>query len=448
MSFPVINHNIIISKESKLILDLNTGLYIDMDDSGLFVLECIDGKKSITDIFNHLAIEYNIDYAQLMRFLQILQARGIITISDEPGECLVPNKDNIRIASIELTDKCNIKCRYCYGAFAPANCNFYRLEEIIPLFKTLKARGVKVVELTGGEPTVNPQFNEIFELACNTFDNVTVMSNAVHFQKETLELFRIYRKKLSFSISIDGFSEETNAFQRQVKNTFTKTINNITYINKQIQPKNIRVVYMLTNENKKELDSFYQYMANEQIRDVVISIPEHIEDGRCYNLPDGCDMSDRTSWARQELNEEAERVAEKYKDEIYPITKKLGIDGIRLGSAHRSCGAGWALISIKSNGDIVPCNMMNNYYKLGNAKLDPTLDFLSRDNSVYDLFSKVDISFEDSKRDCCKQCEYYNFCFKCINKIIIANRKRIAAGLQICPVLANNGFTEEIIKNK
>lgn len=165
-----------------------------MDDSGLIVLECIDGKKSITDIFNHLAIEYNIDYAQLMRFLQILQARGIITISDEPGECLVPNKDNIRIASIELTDKCNIKCRYCYGAFAPANCNFYRLEEIIPLFKTLKARGVKVVELTGGEPTVNPQFNEIFELACNTFDNVTVMSNAVHFQKETLELFRIYRK--------------------------------------------------------------------------------------------------------------------------------------------------------------------------------------------------------------------------------------------------------------
>lgn len=87
---------------------------------------------------------------------------------------------------------------------------------------------------------------------------------------------------------------------------------------------------MLTNENKKELDSFYQYMANEQIRDVVISIPEHIEDGRCYNLPDGCDMSDRTSWARQELNEEAERVAEKYKDEIYPITKNSGLTALDL----------------------------------------------------------------------------------------------------------------------
>lgn len=419
-----------------------------MDDSGIIVLERIDGNKSITDIFNELTIEYNIDYAQLIRFLQILHSRGFITISKEPGKCIIPNKENIRIASIELTDKCNIKCRYCYGAFTPANCNFYKLGEIIPLFKTLKARGVKVVELTGGEPTVNPQFNEIFNLACNTFDNVTVMSNAVHFQKDTFDIFTRHRNKLSFSISIDGFSEETNAFQRQVKNTFTKTIENITYINRQIQPKNIRVVYMLTNENKKELDSFYQFMAKEQIRNVIISIPEHIEDGRCYNLPDGCDMSDRNSRARQELNEEAERVAKKYEDEIYSITKKFGIDGIRLGSAHRSCGAGWSMISIKSNGDIVPCNMMNNYYKLGNAKLDPTLDFLSRDNSIYDLFSNINISFENNRRDCCKQCEYYNFCFKCINKIIIANRKRIAAGLQICPVLVNNGFTEEIIKNK
>lgn len=448
MSYPIINHNIIISKESKLILDLNTGRYINIDDSGLIVLECIDGRKSVAGIYNYLAIEYNIDYAHLMRFLQILHVNGIVSMSDEPCKCSIPNKENIRIASIELTDKCNVKCRYCYGAFAPVNCNFYRLEDIIPLFENLKARGVKVVELTGGEPTVNPQFNEIFDLACNTFDNVTVMSNAVHFHKSTFELFRRYRDKLSFSISIDGFSEETNAFQRQVKNTFIKTISNITYINKQIQPKNIRVVYMLTNENKNELDSFYQFMVNERIRDVIISIPEHIEDGRCYNLPDGCDMSDRASGSRRELNEEAERVVEKYKENILPITKKIGVDGIRLGSAHRSCGAGWALISIKSNGDIVPCNMMNNYYILGNAKSDPTLDFLSRNNTVYELFSKVNISFEDGRRDCCKYCEYYNFCFKCINKIIIANRKRIAAGLPICPVLANNGFTEEIINSK
>lgn len=48
------------------------------------------------------------------------------------------------------------------------------------------------------------------------------MTNGVHFNENSFKIFKQNQEKIGFSISIDGFSEKTNAFQRQVPNTFKK----------------------------------------------------------------------------------------------------------------------------------------------------------------------------------------------------------------------------------
>ncbi len=68
---------------------------------------------------------------------------------------------------IEITDRCNLTCPICYADASP-NCGEHRSLETINflLDELVKNEGQPdVVQLSGGEPTIHPQFFEILDLA-------------------------------------------------------------------------------------------------------------------------------------------------------------------------------------------------------------------------------------------------------------------------------------------
>ena len=438
----------VLSEQSGLIIDMGTGNYHDMP-SGLFkILALIDGVTPIQSICEHLTATYQVTTEEIYNSIVNLGKKGILNFNNTPSSSTCYGKKTIRIISIELTDKCNLKCRYCYGAFAPNNKSTLTFEEIELLFAKLSERGVRIIELTGGEPTLNPSFNSILELACLNFHSVTIMTNAVAFNDKSFELFKNYSTKIGFSISIDGFSESTNSFQRNTFNTFTKTLNNILRIKQEVDPRYLRIVYMLTNENEHEVEQFYEFMIANGIKNIMMSIPEHIEKGRTYSLPDGCSMSDHCSKSRLELEQKGMQIGQKYLDSIQTISDNLGKDGLRIANALPGCGAGWTMLSLKSQGDVLPCNMMGDEWKLGNFKDDPTLSFLSHNNPLYSLLANINLSVENGNRDECVHCEYQNYCGKCINKIFIANKQRILEGCDLCPILKKYNFSKNYFASK
>ena len=443
--YPAIRKTVVVSQQSELLLDLTRGCYLKVPKDGFAVLKLIDGEKSIGELFETLQNDYNCTKESFLEFLSLLFGRGYLVLKKSPSEIVCNEEEVIKLVSLAITDKCNLKCRYCYGDFLPENTNAFSFPEICTLFNNLKRRGVEIIELTGGEPTVHPDFDKILEKACNTFEKVNILTNAVLLPEKVKELLLKYSAKISFSISIDGFSEETNKYQRQCPNTFKKTLNNIIYINEFVNPMHLRVVYMLTNDNYHELDGFYKEMLSYNITDIMVSIPENIQGGRHYLLPDGCDMSDRYSESRTILAQYLYDVMQKYKGITKSPLDRFGKDAEVLANVYPSCGAGWINIAIKADGDVIPCNLMNDKYILGNVKKTPDLSFLSRKNKYYELFSNINISFEDNRRSVCTSCEYRYGCFKCINNIIRANKKRIETGVKLCPVLKANGFTESLI---
>lgn len=441
MDYPIIQSNIIISSTACTAIDISTGRCYKIQGNDIKVLSLIDGVRSTYDIFEILSKENNVDYDNLVEYIKVWCERGFMKLSPIPTEIEYNDKEPIRIVNIELTDKCNLKCRYCYGGFHPGNKLSLTSGQIKALFSSLQKRGVRTVELSGGEPSLHQEFDEIVGIACRMFKNVTIMTNAVHFSDSTYKVFRQNRKNLGFSISIDGFSEKTNAFQRGTRNTFEKTLDNILKIKQEINPDYLRVVYMLTNENKHEIDAFFSQLLDYGIDNLLISIPEHIAKGRTYSLPDGCDMSNRNSASRKELSEVCEEMAAKYYDRVKTIKDSLGEQGYKLANALPSCGAGWTMLSIKSDGRVLPCNMMDERYVLGNCLTDPELNFLSRSNRLYDLLSKINLSSENDNRKVCLSCADVNKCNKCVNMILIANQIRVQNGDNLCPILLKNGFT-------
>lgn len=440
MVYPSINSNIIVSKASLSMLNLSTGKYYKIQETDTKVLSLIDGIRSISDIYEILSKEYKVDQSNLEKYFEVWSDRGFLTLKSSPVEAVNNDWEQIRVASVELTDRCNLKCRYCYGDFHPQNKRSLSMDQLEELFISLRKKGCRTVELSGGEPTVLGYFDRVVEMACQMFQHVTIMTNAVHFSDNAYEIFKRHKEQIGFSISIDGFSEETNAFQRGVANTFEKTLRNIIKLKKEVDPFFFRIVYMLTNENKHELDAFFSALLDKGIDDLLISIPEHIEKGRTYCLPDGCDMSNRNSESRRELLKESEDVAFKYQNQVKTMQKRLGEHGLKMANTLPSCGAGWAMISIKSDGRVLPCNMMDERFVLGNCLEDTGLTFLSRKNRLYGLLSGINLSGEDDNRSECLSCQDLAVCNKCVNMVLIANQKRIKMGDGLCPVLSKNGF--------
>jgi uncharacterized radical SAM superfamily Fe-S cluster-containing enzyme len=68
---------------------------------------------------------------------------------------------------IEITDRCNLTCPTCYASSSPTHGRHRTLEEIEFMFNAIvKSEGEPdVVQISGGEPTIHPDFFQILDMA-------------------------------------------------------------------------------------------------------------------------------------------------------------------------------------------------------------------------------------------------------------------------------------------
>ncbi len=73
---------------------------------------------------------------------------------------------------LSLTSKCNLECKYCYlGDRAE-----YSLKKA-DVLNELNNSDEETLYLTGGEPTLHPNFNEILNKGLSLFSNVIFFTN-------------------------------------------------------------------------------------------------------------------------------------------------------------------------------------------------------------------------------------------------------------------------------
>lgn len=86
-----------------------------------------------------------------------------------PYDCgLCPDHEQHSCLSIvELTDRCNLTCPTCYAGSSPHYGSHRSLEDVKKMLDVIVANEKEpdVVQLSGGEPTIHPQFFEILEYA-------------------------------------------------------------------------------------------------------------------------------------------------------------------------------------------------------------------------------------------------------------------------------------------
>lgn len=111
---------------------------------------------------------------------------------------------------VEVTDHCNLACPVCYASSGPAHGRHRSIEEIEKMLDNIvRNEGTPdVVQISGGEPTVHPQFFEILDIAKRKpIKHLMLNTNGIRIAKDEkfVERLASYMPDFEIYLQFDSF---------------------------------------------------------------------------------------------------------------------------------------------------------------------------------------------------------------------------------------------------
>jgi len=116
------------------------------------------------------------------------------------------------VGLVEITASCNLSCPMCYAHSGPRGKHLTLDECVRAIDRLVEVEGrPEVLQLSGGEPTIHPEFLEVLDYACRQpIDVVMVNTNGVRFAHDEEFVRRVAENKhrLEVYFQFDGFSDD------------------------------------------------------------------------------------------------------------------------------------------------------------------------------------------------------------------------------------------------
>ena len=115
---------------------------------------------------------------------------------------------------VELTDACNLQCPICYASSAPGRQTFRTLAQIETMLDAVvrNEREPDVVQISGGEPTLHPQFFDVLEAAKRRpIKHLMVNTNGIRIARDAAFAERLASYMPGFEVYLQFDSFEAHA---------------------------------------------------------------------------------------------------------------------------------------------------------------------------------------------------------------------------------------------
>ena len=298
---------------------------------------------------------------------------------------LICKENKINQLYLQLTYKCNLKCRHCFMPQNAKECEitYEKAKEIIDEAYDL---GINNVRISGGECTLSRDFIKIIRYIRQKYLSYSFVTNGqMLYEDESLfnEIINTYPNNIK--ISLYSMEENVHDFITGVKGSHYKTLNVINRLKK--HNINVTIACFLMKYNAagcKAVNDFAKEINADITFDTIfIDNPGNLN-----------------SYVK--LSEEETEVLylnKNYPNNIYNSELK------RMRTNVKMCEAGYMLLNVMPNLDITPC--VNVKYKLGNFKTDSLTKIW---NEVIPRF-RQNLPFKNTS-ECNKHpyCRYCRFC--------------------------------------
>lgn len=197
-----------------------------------------------------------------------------------------------------LVRRCNLTCKHCYSTSADIDFpGELSTEEVYRVMDDLRAFGVPVLILSGGEPLMRPDIFDISQRAKDLGFYVGLSSNGTLIDEDNIEDIAAVGYDY-LGVSIDGIEETHDKFRRR-DGAFAEAMQGLGLARDQGIKVGLR--FTLTQDNARELPQLLDLMDEEGIDKFYLS---HLNYAGRGNRNRGSDVVHRTTrWAMELLFE-------------------------------------------------------------------------------------------------------------------------------------------------
>lgn len=188
---------------------------------------------------------------------------------------------------------CNCKCFYCATEEERKIQNKHKPYKLLPILKAMKEKNILrpggYISLTGGEPTVLKEFDNILKFLYEIdLKTIVVNSSGIKYSKELSHGIKL--GKIELTISIDSYDKNLYKKIKRV-DAFDKVVSNIEkYIASQTERKDlVRVKYIIipgVNDSIEEIEKWIQMCKKLQVQHIIIDVENKWFREHFNNIPD------------------------------------------------------------------------------------------------------------------------------------------------------------------
>jgi len=246
--------------------------------------------------------------------------------------------------ALEITDKCNLNCKYCFSN----KCNQdMHLSDVKKILDQIDDMNIFEVCISGGEPFLHPDILEIFDYCFNKKFNISIVSNGTLFDKKLIK--EIYERNLMevMQISVDSHLE---SIHDSVRGRHRLTITNLNLIKNQcdVLPMIGMVIHKQNYNSICESLRILSPLCNQFHLMNVMATKEALKHkDLLYLSPDEI----ANTWKQIKKFTDKNSIFVDIND--YDLKKKET-------ARFTGCTAGKTKLVVKPNFDVIPCDMVRN----------------------------------------------------------------------------------------
>ena len=309
----------------------------------------------------------NTDNARKQYYIEIIKA--LAKIKAIKRKDWSENKKTIERLDIELTTKCNLRCKHCSGEYGEQDKSSMPQEMFHRIIHWAAENNISSVTLSGGEIFCLSNISKYLEYARKNFmGRIDIISNATLIYPEHISILKSCVDEIS--ISLDGYDKNSVDFIRG-QGVFDKVIETIILL-KNNKIDNISLSMVLTSNNKNHVTDFKELCNKFEVKPILRTLSVK---GRALKFYDDL------------INDN-----EKGKEDN--ISKRINMLAM--------CNAGSQILSINASGKVTLCSAME------------------ESNVILGDIDELDIIFHDVKRinticvvdtvTPCNECDVRYFC--------------------------------------
>lgn len=405
--------------------------YFSVNDSGKKIIERIRGSQNIEDFKLRFIEEFSLATEEgewIESFIQSLVDKNVVVFQKEPIETKkTMNIGSDKIispmhATVEVTDRCNLKCKHCYVSATNKNNKMLSYSNFEKIVEDLTNNYVINIELTGGELFVNPEIYEILKLSYEKFEIVGILTNGTILEDRSLQLIKQNKERTIINISIDSVDAKTHDSFRGVEGSYEKTCQTAQKL-KEAKVK-FRIASSIFEQNMWEVDKLADLSIELGAEMFAFNFVENF--GRGQELHGDIQKNINGT----EYSTYISNILIKYRDLIT-------IENLDSLNTHNNCGAGTSSIVIDAEGYIKPCVLSSLWLEMGNLLEDSFSNIMKRD-----IFEQI-LNFKSPSKEngCPQECKDYYICRGCFLRGFQANTKRETP----CEWILENELEEKLL---